>query len=128
MEKMSAIEEQVKSLSSGIAQAYGGSAEVSFRVLFHPVVNEEATTAFAGDICSSMVGEGNVFRSGDPGTGSEDFSFMAEKVPGCYLIVGNGESSNPLHNPNYDFNDDALVYGGSFFARVIEKELPAEVA
>jgi len=128
MEKMSAIEEQVKSLCNGIAQAHGGSAEVSFRVLFHPVVNEEAATAFAGDICSSMVGEGNVFRSGDPGTGSEDFSFMAEKVPGCYLIVGNGESSSPLHNPNYDFNDDVLVYGGSFFARVVEKELPAEVA
>ena len=128
MDKMNDIEAQVESLAKGIAQAHGGSAEVSFRVLFHPVVNEEAATAFAGDVCSNIVGEGNVFRSGDPGTGSEDFSFMAEKVPGCYLIVGNGETSSPLHNPNYDFNDDALVYGGSFFARVIEKELPAEVA
>ena len=128
MDKMNDIEAQVESLAKGIAQAHGGSAEISFRVLFHPVVNEEAATAFAGDVCSNIVGEGNVFRSGDPGTGSEDFSFMAEKVPGCYLIVGNGETSSPLHNPNYDFNDDALVYGGSFFARVIEKELPAEVA
>ena len=125
MEKMSAIEEQVNSLVNGIATAHGASAEVSFRVLFHPVVNEEAATAFAGDICSSMVGEGNVFRSGDPGTGSEDFSFMSEKVPGCYLIIGNGESSNPLHNPHYDFNDEALVYGGSFFSRVVEEELRA---
>ena len=123
MEKMSAIEEQVNSLVNGIATAHGASAEISFRVLFHPVVNEEAATAFAGDICSSMVGEGNVFRSGDPGTGSEDFSFMSEKVPGCYLIIGNGESSNPLHNPHYDFNDEALVYGGSFFSRVVEEEL-----
>ena len=128
MDKMNDIEAQVESLAKGIAQAHGGSAEVSFRVLFHPVVNEEAATAFAGNVCSDIVGESNVFRSGDPGTGSEDFSFMAEKVPGCYLIVGNGETSSPLHNPNYDFNDDALVYGGSFFARVIEKELPAEVA
>ena len=128
MDKMNAIETQVESLAKGIAQAHGGSAEVSFRVLFHPVVNEEAATAFAGDVCSNIVGESNVFRSGDPGTGSEDFSFMAARVPGCYLIVGNGETSSPLHNPNYDFNDDALVYGGSFFARVIEKELPAEVA
>ena len=128
MDKMNEIEAQVESLCKGIAQAHGGSADVSFRVLFHPVVNEDAATVFAGDVCSSIVGENNVFRSGDPGTGSEDFSFMAEKVPGCYLIVGNGETSSPLHNPNYDFNDDALVYGGSFFARVIEKELPAEVA
>ncbi len=123
MEKMNMIEERVKALAEGIARAHGGSAEISFRVLFHPVVNEEATTAFAGDICSNMVGEGNVFRSGDPGTGSEDFSFMSEKVPGCYLIIGNGESSSPLHNPHYYFNDEALVYGGSFFSRVVEEEL-----
>lgn len=126
MEKMKVIEQYVKSMAEGIAQAHGASVELSFRVLFHPVVNEEATTAFAGDVCSEMVGEGNLFRSGDPSTGGEDFSFMAEKVPGCYLIIGNGESSSPLHNPNYDFNDDALIYGGSFFARVVEKELPVE--
>ncbi len=128
MKKMKQIERQVETMCASVAQAHGGSAKLSFNVPFHPVVNEAATTAFAGDVCSGLVGDDNVLRSGDPGTGSEDFSFMAEQVPGCYLIIGNGEDSNALHNPNYDFNDDALVFGGSFFARVTEQELPIERA
>jgi len=90
------------------------------------VVNEPATAAMAGDVCAGLVGEQQVHREGSPGTGSEDFSFMSEKVPSCYLIIGNGESSGALHNPDYDFNDDAIVYGASFFARVIEKELAVD--
>ena len=70
-----------------------------------------------------MVGQDNVITTGSAGTGSEDFSFMSNEVPGCYVIIGNGEDSNALHNPNFDFNDETLVYGGSFFARVTEKEL-----
>ncbi len=125
MDKMRQIETQVQDLAQSTAAAFGASATLEFKVPFHPVVNDEATTAFAGDICASIAGEGNVFRVGAPGTGSEDFSFMAEQVPACYLIIGNGEDSGALHNPGYDFNDAALVYGGSFFARVTEQELVA---
>ena len=125
MDKMRQIETQVQDLAQSTAAASGASATLEFKVPFHPVVNDEATTAFAGDICASIAGEGNVFRVGAPGTGSEDFSFMAEQVPACYLIIGNGEDSSALHNPGYDFNDAALVYGGSFFARVTEQELVA---
>lgn len=128
MEQMEQIEARVTALAKSVAEAHGASAEVSFRVLFHPVLNEAGATAFAGDVCSGLVGEGNVLRKGAPGTGSEDFSFMTEKVPGCYVIIGNGESSSSLHNPNYDFNDEALVYGGSFFARVVEQELSVKEA
>ena len=123
MHKMHEIEQQVRDLAQSIAAGFGASASLDFKIPFHPVVNDEAATAFAGDVCASITGEGNVHRSGAPGTGSEDFSFMAEQVPGCYLIIGNGEHSSALHNPGYDFNDDALVYGGSFFARVTEREL-----
>ena len=123
MELMEKIEARVNALANSICEANGASAEVSFRVLFHPVMNEAGATTFAGDVCSGLVGDANVIRSGAPGTGSEDFSFMTEKVPGCYVIIGNGETSSSLHNPNYDFNDDALAYGGSFFARVVEQEL-----
>ena len=123
MDKMRQIEAQVQDLAQSTAAAFGASAALNFKVPFHPVVNDEATTAFAGDVCASIAGDGNVLRTGAPGTGSEDFSFMAEQVPGCYLIIGNGEDSNALHNPGYDFNDDAIVYGGSFFARVTEQEL-----
>ena len=125
MELMEKIEARVNALATSICEANGASAELSFRVLFHPVMNEAGATTFAGDVCSGLVGDANVVRRGAPGTGSEDFSFMTEKVPGCYVIIGNGETSSSLHNPNYDFNDDALVYGGSFFARVVEQELAA---
>ncbi len=123
MDKMRQIEAQVQELAQRTAAAFGASAALDFKVPFHPVVNDEATTAFAGDVCASIAGDGNVLLTGAPGTGSEDFSFMAEQVPSCYLIIGNGEDSNALHNPGYDFNDDAIVYGGSFFARVTEQEL-----
>jgi hippurate hydrolase len=87
------------------------------------VINDADATAVAADVCSDLVGADNVITSSPPGTGSEDFSFMSEALPGCYLILGNGDGSQPLHNPDYDFNDEALVYGASFFARVIESTL-----
>ena len=123
MEKMQEIEQQMVSISEGISKAHGGTALVEFNTLFLPVLNEEEATDLATEVCGEMVGRDNVITTGSAGTGSEDFSFMSNEVPGCYVIIGNGEDSNALHNPNFDFNDEALVYGGSFFARVIEKEL-----
>ena len=123
IDKMQEIEQQMISISEGISKAHGGTALVEFNTLFLPVLNEEEATDLATEVCRDMVGQDNVITTGSAGTGSEDFSFMSNEVPGCYVIIGNGEDSNALHNPNFDFNDEALVYGGSFFARVIEKEL-----
>lgn len=123
IDKMQEIERQMISISEGISKAHGGTALVEFNTLFLPVLNEEEATDLAAEVCRDMVGQDNVITTGSAGTGSEDFSFMSNEVPGCYVIIGNGEDSNALHNPNFDFNDEALVYGGSFFARVIEKEL-----
>ena len=123
IDKMQEIERQMISISEGISKAHGGTALVEFNTLFLPVLNEEEATDLATEVCRDMVGQENVTTTGSAGTGSEDFSFMSNEVPGCYVIIGNGEDSNALHNPNFDFNDEALVYGGSFFARVIEKEL-----
>ena len=123
IDKMQEIERQMISISEGISKAHGGTALVEFNTLFLPVLNEEEATDLATEVCRDMVGQDNVITTGSAGTGSEDFSFMSNEVPGCYVIIGNGEDSNALHNPNFDFNDKALVYGGSFFARVIEKEL-----
>ena len=123
IDKMQEIERQMISISEGISKAHGGTALVEFNTLFLPVLNEEEATDLATEVCKEMVGQDNVITTGSAGTGSEDFSFMSNEVPGCYVIIGNGEDSNALHNPNFDFNDEALVYGGSFFARVIEKEL-----
>lgn len=110
-------------LAEGIASAHGGDAGLSFRTIFHPVINDPDATAEAAEACAAVAGDANVIREGSPGTGSEDFSFMSEQVPSCYVIVGNGDDSSPLHNPGYDFNDRALVYGASFFARVVERVL-----
>ena len=123
IDKMQEIERQMISISEGISKAHGGTALVEFNTLFLPVLNEEEATDLATEVCRDMVGQDNVITTGSAGTGSEDFSFMSNEVPGCYVIIGNGGDSNALHNPNFDFNDEALVYGGSFFARVIEKEL-----
>jgi amidohydrolase len=120
------IETRMAELAEGIAAAHGGDATMSFRTIFHPVMNDAGATREAAGVCAAMVGEENVIRNAPPGTGSEDFSFMSEQVPSCYVIVGNGTESHPLHNPDYDFNDNTLVYGASFFARVVERMLASE--
>lgn len=123
---MHRIEERVQQLVEGIASAHGATARIDFRTIFHPVVNDADAALIAGDVCSELVGEANVMRELAPGTGSEDFSFMLEEVPGCYLLLGNSDEDHtrPVHNPGYDFNDRAAVYGASFFARVAETVLP----
>jgi hippurate hydrolase len=122
---MTLVETRITSLATGIAAAYGGKASVDFRTIFHPVVNDAASATLAAQVCDDLVGTDNVRTNLPPGTGSEDFSFMLEQVPGCYLLLGNGDGENtrPVHNPGYDFNDAAAVYGASFFAGVVEKIL-----
>ena len=128
MELMEKIERRVTELAVGIAAAHGAEAIVDFRIVFHPVVNDEEASKIAAEVCDALVGPENVIRESPPSTGSEDFSFMAEQVPGCYLIVGNGADSHPLHNHDYDFNDEALVHGASFFARVVEESLKPDAS
>ncbi len=122
---MDAIRERMEELAHGTAAAFGAEAAVDFRVIFHPVVNDAKAAETAAGVCAELVGEAQVRRDLPPGTGSEDFSFMLEEVPGCYLLIGNGDGDQvrPVHNPGYDFNDDALTLGASFFARVVEREL-----
>ncbi len=73
-------------------------------------------------------GKKNVIANLPPSMGAEDFAWMRQERPGCYVRLGNGdtnEGSCVVHNPNYDFNDDALVYGASFWATLVEQQLPA---
>ena len=125
---MELVEERMRTLAEGIAAAHGARASVDFRTVFHPVVNDRAAARIAADVCSELVGKDQVRTDLPPGTGSEDFSFMLEEGPGCYLLLGNGDGRNvrPVHNPGYDFNDDAAVFGASFFASVVEQVLAPE--
>ena len=122
-ELMTTIEAALRRVTKGIASGLGATAEVDFRLIFAPLVNHaQATTDFA-DAAAELVGETRVDRRKPPVSGSEDFSFMLEKVPGAYINLGNGETSAPLHNHRYDFNDEATPFGAAVYARIVERQL-----
>jgi len=124
---MALVEGAMRRVAQRTAEAFGASAEVDFRVLFAPTVNDEAEAEFAARICTELVGADNVDREPPLIMASEDFSFMLERVPGCYVNIGNGVGAGAceVHNPGYDFNDAALPLGAAFFARLVETRLPA---
>jgi hippurate hydrolase len=122
---MALIEASMRRIVKGVAEAFGATAEVDFRFLFAPTVNNAREAEFAAGICTELVGAQNVDRNPALIMASEDFSYMLEKVPGCYINIGNGEGEGgcEVHNPGYDFNDAALPLGVSFFARLVEARL-----
>jgi metal-dependent amidase/aminoacylase/carboxypeptidase family protein len=122
-EVMAEIEQNMKRLATSIAAGFGAEATVDFRVIFAPMVNNEAEAIAYGDAAADLFGEGNVRRDGPPGMGSEDFSFMMEQVPGAHINLGNGDSA-ALHNHLYDFNDETIPYGVALYAAITEKKLP----
>jgi len=124
-ETMALVERSMKRIAKGVAEGFGATAEIDFRVIFAPTVNNAEEAEFAATICSEVVGAENVERNPPLNMASEDFSFMLEKVPGCYFNVGVGAGENvcEVHNPGYDFNDAALPLGASAFARIVETKL-----
>jgi len=122
---MSLIEQNLKRTATHVAQAFGAQAETDFRFIFAPTVNDTKEAEFAARVCAELVGKDNVERNPPLIMASEDFSFMLEKVPGCYFNIGNGsgEGSCDVHNPAYDFNDEALPLGASVLARIVETRL-----
>ena len=123
---MTMIEQNMKRLAVSVAAGFGAEATVDFRIIFAPMVNNEAEAIAYGDAAAALVGEDNVRRDGPPGMGSEDFSFMMEKVPGAHINLGNGDSA-ALHNHLYDFNDEIIPYGVALYGAIVEKKLPKGV-
>ena len=119
---MALIETNMKRIAKGTAEAFGATADVDFRVIFAPLINDAAQTDALADAAASLVGDAAVDRLKPPGMGSEDFSFMMEKVPGAYIQVGNGESAQ-LHNPAYNYNDDCTPYGAALLATIAQQKL-----
>jgi hippurate hydrolase len=120
---MATIEQNMKRLATSIAAGFGAEATVDFRVIFAPMVNNTEEAIAYGDAAAELVGEDSVRRDGPPGMGSEDFSFMMEKVPGAHINLGNGDTA-ALHNHLYDFNDETIPYGVALYAAITEKKLP----
>lgn len=109
------------------ARSYGVEARIDWREGYAVLVNSPEHTAFAVDVATKLFGNDRVTPNGPPLTASEDFAFMLEKVPGCYLFVGNGGPGSAgacmVHNPGYDFNDDLIEPGAAFWIKLVSEFL-----
>ncbi|WP_075222637.1 M20 aminoacylase family protein [Acuticoccus yangtzensis] len=114
------IEDAVRRVIGGVAAGLGCTAAIDWRLIFAPTVNDKDATDAAFAAMNDLAATANIVRGHPASMGSEDFSFMMEKVPGAYMLVGNGDSA-ALHNPNYMFNDDAIPYGSALYARLAER-------
>lgn len=117
------IEAAMRRVAEGVAAGFGATATLDWRLIFAATVNAPEQTENFADAAADLVGAGHVARDKPPGMGSEDFSFMMERVPGAYIHVGNGPGAQ-AHNPRYGFNDAAIPYGAGLFVRIVERELP----
>jgi len=122
------VRETVKSrliaTAESIAASFGGKAEVDYHDGYPVTVNAKEQTAFAVQIASNLVGEERVDDNVAPTMGGEDFSFMANARPGAFIMIGNGDTAG-LHQDMYDFNDDVIPYGSSYWAQLVETAMPA---
>jgi amidohydrolase len=125
-EVMDRIEATIRRVAENTASAHGVSARLDFRRGYPPLINHARETEIACDAAALVVGEANVDRNGAPRMASEDFAYMLEARPGAFIFLGNGEGegSCDVHNPRYDFNDEILPVGASYFARLVEMTLP----
>jgi hippurate hydrolase len=118
----------MRAIAAGIATGLGATAKVDFREIFLPLVTTPDEAEFAADIAASIVGDENVNRNRPLIMASEDFSYMLDACPGAYINIGNGdgEGTCQVHNPGYDFNDEILPLGASYWSRLVETRLQKE--
>jgi hippurate hydrolase len=118
------IERRLKTIVTAQAESFGVRAQIDYRKGYAVLVNTPAETEFARRIGLELVGAGHVVAEAPASTGSEDFAFMLEKRPGCYLFIGNGAGDEHgacmIHNPGYDFNDGNLPIGAAYWALLAE--------
>ena len=98
---------------------------MTYQRRYPPTINSPAETLIAAKVLEKMVGTENVLRDLQPTMGAEDFAFMLQARPGCYVWIGNGpgEGGCMLHNPQYDFNDEILPIGSSYWVQLTEHML-----
>jgi hippurate hydrolase len=126
------LEKRITELVHAQAQSYGVSADIDYQRGYPVLVNHLAETDFARDVAEELVGADKVVRQGRALTGSEDFAFMLEEVPGSYLLIGNGDGTGDghgacmVHNPGYDFNDQNVAVGSAYWSLLVERFLPAQ--
>ncbi|XDA96814.1 M20 aminoacylase family protein [Sulfitobacter sp. LCG007] len=113
-------ESRVKALAEGIAASFGATAEVDYIRNYPVMVNHDEPTEFAAEVARSVAGS---CEEAPLVMGGEDFAFMLEERPGAYILVGNGDTAM-VHHPMYNFNDDAIPAGCSWWAEIVEQRMP----
>ncbi len=117
-------EKRFKQIVSGIAASHGAEAEIEFQRNYPVTFNHADETDHAIAVAEEIAGVGNVIADIDPMMGGEDFSYMLNARPGAFIFVGNGDTAG-LHNPAYDFNDETIAHGISYWVRLAEQRLNA---
>ncbi len=116
------LHRRIDTVIEGTAQLYGATAKITYTNGYPVVVNHERQTAFAADVAREIAGKDKVDTAVPPVMGAEDFAFMLNERPGAFIFVGNGDSAG-LHHPAYDFNDEAIPVGTSYWVRLAETAL-----
>jgi len=129
MEVLDMIEQRMRELSEQLCAAFGARCEFVFERNYPATINHANETAFAREVISGIVGVDNVLDQ-EPTMGAEDFAYMLQDKPGCYVFIGNGDGTHRdaghgmgpcmLHNPSYDFNDELIPLGATYWVRLTE--------
>jgi hippurate hydrolase len=117
------VEKRVREVVAGVAQITGAKIELVYERGYPVTVNHASQTEVATQVAKEIAGDGNVHET-QPMMGAEDFSYMLEARPGAFIFCGNGDSAG-LHHPAYNFNDEAIVYGTSYWIKLVENTLAA---
>ena len=126
-EVRSTLERRIKALVAAQADSFGVEASIDWRAGYAVLVNTPEQTEFAREVGLELRGAPGVTLQGPPQSGSEDFAFMLERVPGSYLLIGNGDGDSAgacmVHNPGYDFNDDNIAIGAAYWVLLAKRFL-----
>lgn len=118
-------EQRIRAIVEGLSAAHGVASTVSLARGYPITVNDAGAAVFAAAVARDVAGDEHVDDEVPPMMGAEDFSYMLQARPGAFIFTGNGDTAG-LHHPAYDFNDDALAFGASFWVRLVEYALPVE--
>nr|WP_315475431.1 M20 aminoacylase family protein [uncultured Undibacterium sp.] len=134
-EVLDLIESRMEKIAHSTAAAFDAEVDFIFKRNYPPLINHEKETQFVTQVLRDLVGSARIDDQVEPTMGAEDFAFMLQHKPGCYVFIGNGEGAHRnsghglgpcnLHNPSYDFNDELLPIGATYWVRLVEAYLPA---
>ncbi len=137
LELLDLIEKRMREIAKHTSAAFGATCDFEFDRNYPPTINSEPEANFAAQVMRDIVGDANVLKQ-EPTMGAEDFSYMLLAKPGAYCFIANGEGDHRaighgggpcmLHNPSYDFNDDLIPLGATFWVRLVEESLKAGTA